>query len=417
MTRRRLILLGSTGSIGVSTLEVVEHLNRLDGPMRYDVVGLAAGASGDQLADQATRFDVSAVALADHKGARPLQSLGGPRVLLGNDAAHELIDQVARPDDLVVSAMVGAAGLPATLAAIERGCDVALANKETLVAAGPIVMEAARRAGVRILPIDSEHNALLQCIPADGDVSPVRRIIVTASGGPFRTWSVEAVQAATVEQALDHPTWNMGRKVTIDSATMVNKALEVIEAHWLFGLPGEQIEVLVHPQSVVHGLVEYVDGSTIAQLGAPDMRTPIQHALTWPLRTEGCSRRLDWRALSALDFAPPDASRFPALPLAYDVIRHGGTSGAVFNAANEVAVEAFLGRRLAFGGISRVIAEAMAAVPAHCVRTLDDVLAADKQARSAAAESIRRLPVESVGVGGNDSVSSPAGTPSPGTSH
>lgn len=413
--RRRLIVLGSTGSIGVNALEVVDHLRRA-GLYEFEVVGLAAGSNRERLQQQAAQFNVAHLAIAEglpQKGVGPLFS--------GPDAALRLVEAVARPGDLVLGAMVGAAGIPATLAAIDRGCDIALANKETLVAAGAIVMPRARQRGVNILPVDSEHSAVFQCLAnvqaskrpnvqrTDGgfvnhsadldvstfgrfDVSAVRRIVITASGGPFRNASAAEIAAATVEQALNHPTWNMGRKVTIDSATMMNKALEIIEAHWLFDLPPRKIEVVIHPQSLVHSFVEFVDGSVIAQLGPPDMRTPIQYALTWPRRLEGCSRQLDWTTLRQLDFAPVDHERFPAVRLAYDVIERGGSAGAILNAANEVAVHAFLERRISFGQISAVVRAAVDAIPARPIQTLEDVLSADHEARQWVAQRIQAQP-------------------------
>jgi len=264
---RRVIVLGSTGSIGVSALDVIAHLAD-SGDAKLEVVGLAAGTRAEELAVQARRFAVEHIAIADASRADVL----GSKALAGPDAARELIESVARPGDLVVGAMVGAAGLPATVAAIERGCDIALANKEALVAAGALVVPLARRHGVTLYPIDSEHSAIAQCLRSGRGNTDVRRIVLTASGGPFRTWSPQRIATATREEALNHPTWDMGPKITIDSASMMNKTLEVIEAHWLFDLPADRIDVLVHPQSIVHGFVEFVDGSVIAQLGPPDMR-------------------------------------------------------------------------------------------------------------------------------------------------
>jgi 1-deoxy-D-xylulose-5-phosphate reductoisomerase len=287
---------------------------------------------------------------------------------------------------------VGAAGLPATVAAIELGIDVALANKETLVAAGEIVTPLARRTGARLLPIDSEHSGLWQCLqglsatgerltpPCDAPAI-VERAILTASGGPFRTTATEEMRRATPEQALAHPTWAMGPKNTIDSATMVNKGLELIEAHWLFGLSAERLGVLVHPQSIVHAIVELADGSSIAQLAATDMRCPIQLALTWPARAPGCISRLDWGKLGKLEFAEPDLDRFPAIGLAMEVIRAGGTAGAVFNAANEVAVRAFLDHQIPFGRIVEIVRESLERVPSRAARSLESVLDADREAR------------------------------------
>lgn len=389
---RRLIVLGSTGSIGTNTLAVVRHLNglaQLEGrPAPFEVVGIAGNSNGRLLAEQAREFQVGAVAVAD-----PAAELDAPKatILRGPDAAHELIDRCAGRGDLVMGAMVGAAGIPATLAAIERGCDIALANKETLVAAGAIVMDAVRRHGVQLLPVDSEHNAIAQCLRSGRSLEEVRRLVITASGGPFRTWSRERIANASVKDALNHPTWSMGQKVTIDSASMMNKALEVIEAHWLFGLPATQIDAIVHPQSIVHSFVEFLDGSVIAQLSPPDMRTPIQYALTWPARVEGCSRRTDWTSFGGLAFEPVDHDRFPAIQLAWRVVREGRTAGPILNAANEIAVAAFLQGEIPFPRITQLVAEALDAIPTREPRTLSDVLAADAEARAWTSERLSAL--------------------------
>ncbi|MDY7107347.1 MAG: 1-deoxy-D-xylulose-5-phosphate reductoisomerase [Planctomycetota bacterium] len=396
---RRLIVLGSTGSIGVNALEVVDHLHA-QGLAELDVVGLAAGANTALLARQAARFGVEHVAVADGGRTSPLDGID--HVYTGSGAAQELVEAIAREGDLLLGAMVGSAGVPATLTAIDRGCDIALANKETLVAAGELVLPRATRKGVHLLPVDSEHSAIAQCLRSGRTVDEVRRLVLTASGGPFRTWEKQRLFSATPEQALRHPTWNMGRKVTIDSASMMNKALEVIEAHWLFDMPASKIEVIVHPQSLVHGFVEFEDGSVAAQLSPPDMRMPIQYALTWPQRLEGCARSMDWTDLRRMEFEPVDDERFPAVRLAYDVIGRGGTAGAVLNAANEAAVTAFLDHRIPFGLIPRLAREALEAIPVRPVERLEDVLEADRLARafvadhsalaagSAAASSARR---------------------------
>ncbi|MHC5024339.1 MAG: 1-deoxy-D-xylulose-5-phosphate reductoisomerase [Planctomycetota bacterium] len=376
--QRRVILLGSTGSIGTNVLKVVEHLSE-SGQADLEIIGLVAGAKARTLGAQARRFDVEHVALADARLAGDLGTL--PHIYTGPDAATELVEAVAREGDLVVAAMVGSAGIPATLAAIRRGCDVALANKETLVAAGELVMPEVKRNGVHLLPIDSEHSALFQSLLAARDPQEVARVVLTASGGPFRTWSAEAISRATVQQALEHPTWEMGPKVTVDSASMMNKAMEVIEAHWMFDLPGEKIDVIVHPQSIIHGFVEFVDGSVVAQMGPPDMRTPIQYALTWPRRLGGCSDTMSWTQLREMTFEPVDRPRFPAVQLAYDVIEAAGTAGAVFNGANEAAVAAFLDGRAAFGDIVPWVREALAELGTGPVRGLEDVLAADEASR------------------------------------
>ncbi len=376
---RRLILLGSTGSIGTNALSVVEHLHERQ-LMRFEIVGLAAATRSTVLAEQAKRFGVDHVAVADEEAAATLT--GVRHVYAGADAALQLIEAVARPGDLVLGAIVGSAGLPATIAAIEKGCDIALANKETLVAAGVLVMPLVRQRGVHLLPVDSEHSAIFQCLQAGCSNGEVARLVLTASGGPFRTWPADRVEHATVEETLDHPTWNMGPKVTVDSASLTNKALEVIEAHWLFDMPAEQISVVVHPQSIVHSFVEFVDGSVVAQLSPPDMKSPIQYALSWPERLEGCAATMDWQTVGSLDFEPVDHDRFPALRLAWRVIETGGTSGAIFNAANEVAVTAFLDRRICFGLITRLVERTMNAVEAVPVRDLDDIHRADQAARA-----------------------------------
>jgi 1-deoxy-D-xylulose-5-phosphate reductoisomerase len=402
---RRVIVLGSTGSIGTQTLEVIEHLNGLHArgefATRFEVVGLAARKNSALLDQQAERFGVRETALADASPAGPEvagyevseRSLLGKlryRARVGHDSGVSMIRQV--DCDLVVAAMSGAAGLPATLAAVELGRDVALANKETLVAAGSLIVPAAKASGSRLLPVDSEHSAVWQYLSGLGDAGAglappmclgdrVSRIILTASGGPFRAWSREAIAAATPDQALKHPTWSMGPKVTVDSASLTNKALEIIEAHWLFGLPASKIAAVIHPQSIIHAIVEMADGSAVAQLGAPDMRGPIQHALTFPGRAPGLSRRLNWSELRALEFEEPDHDRFPALRLAYRAIEQGGTAGAVLNAANEAAVEAFLARRIPFGRITELTALAMDRIAPVPIVSLQDVQRADAQAR------------------------------------
>ena len=390
--RRRVFLLGSTGSIGTSALDVVRDFARR-GDARFEVVGLAAARNGDALVAQAREFGARAIALADDsvdlEGHAALPT--GTRVLRGADAARELLRDHARRGDLVFAAMVGAAGIEPVLEAIALGCDVALANKEALVAAGSIVMPAAARAGVRIIPVDSEHNALFQCLKASTAMDEVRRVVLTASGGPFRMRSRSEMARATVDDALAHPTWRMGPKVTIDSASLMNKALELIEAHWLFGLGAERIDAIIHPQSIVHGFVEYLDGSVLAQLSPPDMRTPIQQAMCDPQRFDGPSRKLDFTALRSLDFEPVDLERFPAITLAHRVISAGGSAGAVLNAANEIAVRAFLDRRIGFLDITEVVRATLDACRPCPVASLADVRSADAAAR-AHAESLTRLP-------------------------
>lgn len=400
-TTRRVIILGATGSIGTQAVEVIEHLNALarrgESAVSFRVVGLAAGRNAEQVFAQAARLGVQRIALANGNGEA--RAPAGVEVLRGPDAAERLVRETEC--DHVLAAMVGSAGLPATLAAVELGRAVALANKETLVAAGELVVAACAKSGTKLLAVDSEHSALWQCLescrgesctlpPLAALPRGVSRLILTASGGPFRTWDARATHDATPEQALKHPTWQMGPKVTIDSASLTNKALEVLEAHWLFGATVEQIGVVVHPQSIVHSLVEFADGSVLAQLGANDMRTPIQYALAHPARPAGISRKLDLAAVGTLEFVPLDREKFPAIDLAYEVIRRGGTAGAVFNAANEAAVEAFLSRRVPFGRISGLARDAMREVGVSPLRTLADVIAAEAEARRFVERSVAR---------------------------
>lgn len=376
---RRVVILGSTGSIGEAALEVIAAL-----PQPVRICALVAGENWQRLAEQARQFEVPAVAIgnADHAPALRAACPPGTRVYAGEQG---LVDLVRESDaDFALAAIVGAAGLPATLAAVERGMDIGLANKESLVVAGDLLMPLVREKGIRLLPIDSEHSAIFQALHA-GRIEEVRRIWLTASGGPFRTWDAGRIAEATLEEALRHPTWAMGPKITIDSATMMNKALEVIEATHLFGLRPEQIEVLVHPESIVHSLVEFCDGSVIAQLGAPDMKTPIQYALTYPERCAGLAEPLRFDQLRALRFEPPDFERFPALRLGYEAARRGGTAPAVLNAANEVAVERFQRGELRFGDIARLIQDVLNRHTPRHDATLDVLLEADRQARREAA--------------------------------
>jgi 1-deoxy-D-xylulose-5-phosphate reductoisomerase len=347
-SRRRIVLLGSTGSIGTNCLDVVASLSD-----RLEVVGLSAHSRWDELCEQAQRFQPRWVTVTDPalKGEIAAGRLGSTRLLFGEDGVAQMVSD---PDvDVVVTAVVGAAGLAGTWAALEAGKTVAVANKETLVMAGPLVMDLARRRGADVLPVDSEHSAIFQAMRA-GRIEEVDRIVLTGSGGPFRGRSRASLENVTVEEALQHPTWRMGNKITVDSATLMNKALEVIEARWLFGLDPEKIEVIIHPESVIHSFVEFTDGSVLAQLSPPDMRLPIQYALTYPERVSGPARRLKWTELSAWHFEKPDIETFPALQLGYEVARRGGTCGAVLNAANEAAVGRFLDGELGFLDIPRV---------------------------------------------------------------
>ncbi len=381
-------LLGATGSIGDSTLDVVARH-----PDRFRVVGLAAVSNCRKLADLCCRFEPPYAAMSDARAARALESAlaaqGVATRVLAGPQGLEMIASLPEATT-VLAAIVGAAGLESTLAAARAGKRVLLANKEALVMAGPLVMRAVREGGATLLPIDSEHNAIFQCL-ANAAPKGVRRIILTASGGPFRSVSLDKLEAVTPEQACAHPNWVMGRKISVDSATMMNKGLEVIEARWLFDVPPASIEVLIHPQSIVHSMVEYADGSVIAQMSNPDMRVPIAHALGYPERIASGAKPLDLAAIAQLSFERPDAARFPCLRLAYEALSAGGGAPAVLNAANEVAVEAFLGSRLRFNAIPHVIEETLAALGGRAATDLEAVLAADAEARSVALERVGRV--------------------------
>lgn len=381
--KRRVAILGSTGSIGTSALAVIDkHADRLAASV------LSTHSRVDLLLAQAAAHRPAAVAITSREltaeERRGFESLG-TRVYEGPNSLVELAKHDAV--DVVLLAVVGAAGLHPALAAVEAGKTLAVANKESLVVGGSLLIPLAQKHGATILPVDSEHNAIYQCLAA-GRRDDVRRLILTASGGPFRTAPVEKMRSARVAEALAHPTWQMGAKVTIDSATMFNKALEIIEAHWLFDMPADRIGVMIHPESVVHSMVEFVDGSVIAQLSPPDMKTPIQYALTWPDRLDGTGRRMDFTLASSLHFEPPDLERFPSLQLGFDVIRTGGTSGAVLNAANEVAVNAFLADDIRLGVIYEVVGATLAAHDVKPSPTLDELLQADAWARRHAASLI-----------------------------
>lgn len=377
---KRIALLGSTGSIGRSTLDVVEHLNG-----RVQIASLAARSNWQLLAQQAKKHLPELVALAEEQHVSKLEAAlagTGIRIVAGVDG---LAAAASIPGaDVALVAVVGAAGLPAALAALDSGKTLALANKEALVMAGELLMTRAVAKGLPILPVDSEHSAIHQCLRAGGH-GEAERITLTASGGPFRAFSRHDLDRATPEMALRHPTWSMGAKVTIDSATLTNKALEVLEAHWLFAMPPERIGVVVHPQSIVHSMVEFRDGSTIAQLGVPDMRVPIQYALTYPERMPGLAARLDLPTLRSLTFEAPDTNRFPGLLLGWRAAEAGGTAGAVLNAANEVAVELFLARRIRFLDITRTVMKVMDAHRVSHPASVEDVFEADRWAREKAA--------------------------------
>jgi 1-deoxy-D-xylulose-5-phosphate reductoisomerase len=380
----KLAIFGATGSIGASTLDVVARHSR-----RYRVFALTAHGSTAQLADLCSQHRPRYAALSgvrEDGGLRRTFSDFGTELLFGAEALEAL---ARHPEvDAVMAGIVGAAGLASTLAAVRAGKRVLLANKEALVMAGPIVMRAARESDAQIVPVDSEHNAVFQCFAGK---TFVRKIVLTASGGPFRAAAAESLAAVTPEQACAHPNWTMGRKISVDSATMMNKGLEVIEARWLFDLPPERIEVLIHPQSIVHSLVEYADGSVIAQLSNPDMRVPIANALAHPERVESGAQSLDLAAIRNLSFERPDAARFPCLALAYAALRAGGAAPAVLNAANEIAVEAFLAGRLAFTGIAGVIADTLARLPVGPADDLSQVMEADARARREAQARVMAL--------------------------
>ena len=391
---KQIAILGSTGSIGSQTLAVVEAM-----PDRFGVVALAAGNNIEELAQQISRHrpevvSVGSAALAEDL-LRLLRSAGHsklPEIQHGPAG----LNAVATHSDaaILVSAAVGVVGLEATYAAVKAGKQIALSNKEVLVAAGEIVMEAVRKSNVDLLPVDSEHNAIHQCLRA-GRRSEVKRLVLTASGGPFRKTPLAEMASATPEQALAHPNWRMGRRITIDSATLVNKGFEVIEAHWLFDMRPDQIEVVIHPQSTIHSMVEYVDGSILAQLGPTDMRMPIQYALTYPERAASNEMALDWGKLRRLDFDKVSARRFPSLRLAREALRKKGAYPCAFNAADEVAVEAFLDRRIPFMGIVEVIEKVLTRTPKIKLAAISDVFAADTEARRIAREEIGRMAAKS----------------------
>ena len=380
MKQKTIAILGSTGSIGTQTLDVVSQF-----PERFSVFMLSANNSADLLIEQALRFHVPHVVICNpQKYAQVKEALPGVQVHLGIDAACDLVQ--APEVDVVVAAMVGFSGLKPTLSAIRAAKTLALANKETLVAAGPLVMGEVERCGARIYPVDSEHSAIFQCLEGAGD-NPLHLIHLTASGGPFRTWSREQIALATKAEALKHPNWDMGAKITIDSATMMNKGFEVIEAKWLFHVPAEKIHVVVHPESIIHSMVEFADGAVIAQLGCPDMRLPISLAMAYPERLPLSGKRLDFSTLKNLTFFEPDRAKFPCLQLAFDAIGRGGNIPCAMNAANEAAVAAFLAGRIAFYDIPRTIMRVMDGVNFVADPSLDDVFATHNQAYHLAEQS------------------------------
>ena len=383
MQRKRIAILGSTGSIGRQTLDVVRQH-----PDRFQVEVITAGSNAALLAEQARAFDVPHAVICNaskYDQVRDILAGTKTQVHCGIDAACDLVtgDNV----DIVVASMVGFSGLRPTLSAIRAGKDIALANKETLVAAGSVVMAEAQRCGVKILPVDSEHSAIFQCLQAAGG-NPVERIHLTASGGPFRTWPREKIEQAGKDLALKHPNWNMGAKITIDSATMMNKGFEVIEAKWLFDVEPERIHVVVHPESVIHSMVEFADGAVLAQLGCPDMREPIQLALSYPERLSLNNRKLDFSTLGALTFFEPDLEKFPCLKLAFEAIGRGGNLPCALNAANEAAVAAYLEDKIGFYDIAAVAADTLACTEFVAEPSLDDIFATNEEAFARARKQI-----------------------------
>ena len=390
MNKRGIAILGSTGSIGCNTLRVVDAFGD-----EFQIVALAAGRNVAKLSEQIARYKPELVSVETEEGAEELRAelsraniIAPPRIMTGEAGLVEVATHERA--NCIVSATVGAVGFVPTLRALEAGKRVALANKETLVIAGELMTRAAQASGAELLPVDSEHNALHQCLRGERR-EEVRRLVLTASGGPFRTKSRSEMERATVAEAMRHPTWNMGAKITIDSATLMNKGLEVIEARWLFGFEAEQIDVLVHPESIVHSMIELVDGSVIAQLGVTDMRHAIQYALTFPERRACQLPPLDLRQMSALHFDAPDTERFPCLALAYRALRAGGTSPAVLNAANEIAVAAFIAGRIRLTDIPRIIESVLDAHETRPVADLTTVLETDAAARLSATAEINRL--------------------------
>jgi 1-deoxy-D-xylulose-5-phosphate reductoisomerase len=381
--RRKIAILGATGSVGTSTLDLVER-----NPERFEVVAVTAATNSEALADIARRTGAALAVVSDEARLPDLADRlagSGCRAAAGTDA---LIEAAAGDAELVIAAIVGCAGLRPVMAAVEAGRTVALANKEALVTAGALMTEAATRSGATLLPVDSEHNAIFQCL-ACGRKEDVAKIVLTASGGPFRTASAAAMREATPAEAVAHPNWSMGAKISVDSATMMNKGLELIEAHYLFGLPADRIDILIHPQSVVHSLVEFVDGSVLAQLGSPDMRIPIAYALAWPERIATPAQRLDLATVARLEFEAPDFSRFPALGLAREALLAGGSAPIVLNAANEAAVARFLASEIGFTDIARIVGQSLAEHDFAAPRSIVEVLEIDRLTRQRVAAALQ----------------------------
>ena len=386
MEKRHIAILGSTGSIGRQALDVIGQHRDL-----FEVELLTANNSTDLLIRQAIEFDVNAVVICNEDKYQEVRDALDPhdiKVFAGMKSVCDLVtgDNI----DIVLTSMVGFSGLSSTVAAVKAGKTIALANKETLVAAGRIVMDLASKTGARILPVDSEHSAIFQCLMGSAG-APVEKIHLTASGGPFRTWSREDIAKATRAQALNHPNWNMGSKITIDSATMMNKGLEIIEARWLFGTPGDRIQVVIHPESIIHSMVEYADGSVIAQMGHPDMREAIQFAFSYPFRLSLNNRKLDFAQLGGLSFFAPDLEKFPALGLAYEALEKGGNMACIMNAANEAAVAAFLQEKIGFYDISSVVRDWMDGVDFVAEPDLDTIFATNEEAFVKAVELIEKI--------------------------
>ena len=381
--KRKIAILGATGSIGTSTLDLIERV-----PDRFEVVALTAGSDAEGLADAARRTGARLAVIADSSRLAELETrLAGTdcRAATGADALNEA---AAGEAEWVMAAIVGCAGLKPVMAALEAGRTVALANKEALVSAGALMTDAAARHGATLLPVDSEHNAIFQCL-AGSRLEDVSKLILTASGGPFRTASEAEIRAATPAQAVAHPNWTMGAKISVDSASLMNKGLELIEAHFLFGLPAERIEVLIHPQSVVHSLVEYIDGSMLAQLGSPDMRVPIAYALAWPERMATPADRLDLASIHSLDFELPDLQRFPALRVARQALEQGGAAPTVLNAANEIAVASFLAGQIGFTEIASLVEQALERAIAGAPSSIEEVIQVDLETRKAVTQLIK----------------------------
>ena len=384
--RRKVAILGATGSVGSSTLDLIERA-----PDRFEVCALTAAVNVGALADAARRTHARLAVIGDRNHLPELEARlagTGTRAAAGPEA---LAEAAAGEAEWVMAAIVGCAGLEPVMAAVEAGRIVALANKEALVTAGALMIDAAKRSGATILPVDSEHNAIFQCLGMNS-LDHVSKLILTASGGPFRTFTLDQMRGVTPEQAVAHPNWSMGAKISVDSATMMNKGLELIEAHHLFGLPSDRIDILVHAQSVIHSMVEFIDGSTLAQLGSPDMRIPIAHSLAWPERMATPAEKLDFAKLGTLSFEAPDPVRFPALALARQALEQGGAAAIVLNAANEIAVASFLDHRIGFSDIARLVSEALERDRSAAPGSIADVIAIDQATRAMVPHAISRMP-------------------------